>query len=181
MEKFPSRLFVVMGVCGCGKSSIGNALAEKLGGAYFEGDDFHPASNIKLMETGTPLTDEDRWPWLETIATKLTSTEGIVFAGCSALKKSYRNFLIDKAAEPVFFIHLSGTKKLIKQRMSNREGHFMPLELIESQFATLEIPDTSEDALSVDISGSQEEIVHQIIETLRTIDHASNDKLDHKN
>jgi len=155
-----------MGVSGCGKSSIGKALAAELGGTYFEGDDLHPAANIKLMSAGTPLTDEDRWPWLERIAHEMHSKEEVVFAGCSALRKAYRSFLIEKAGERIFFIHLHGSKELIAERMSKREGHFMPLGLLDSQFATLEPPTPPEPALTVDISGTEEDILQDIITAL---------------
>lgn len=152
-----------MGVSGCGKSSIGNALAKRTGGTYFEGDDLHPAGNIELMRTGTPLTDEDRWPWLEKIGQTLASQKGKVFVGCSALRNSYRSFLIEKAKEPIFFIHLSGSKELIAGRMNKRKGHFMPPDLLDSQFATLEPPTSNEAHLTTDISLTETEIVETIL------------------
>ena len=157
-----NRIFVVMGVSGCGKSSIGRALADRVGGTYFEGDDFHPASNIELMQAGTPLTDEDRWPWLERIAQTMAARKGVVFVGCSALRKTYRTFLSDKSGEPVFFIHLAGSRELIADRMNKREGHFMPLDLLDSQFATLEPPAAPEAFMTVDTSKSKAEIVEAI-------------------
>lgn len=163
-----SRLFVVMGVCGCGKSSIGNALANRLEGTYIEGDALHPPANIELMSAGTPLTDADRWPWLEAIAIDMASHHGLVFASCSALRKAYRDFLIEKAGEPVSFIHLSGSKKLIADRMASRTGHFMPAHLLESQFATLELPEETEPAMSVDISGTLDALAQEIVDGLRS-------------
>lgn len=178
MSKGSARLFIVMGVSGCGKSSIGTALASQLGGTYFEGDSLHPPANIELMSAGIPLTDKDRWPWLKSIANEMESKNGLVFAGCSALRKSYRSFLIEEAGEPIFFIHLSGTKELIAGRMSKREGHFMPLGLLESQFATLEPPTSQETALTVDISGAEEAILNQIVSALKQTNETVAERLD---
>ena len=163
----PSRLFVVMGVCGCGKSSIGTALAEKFDATYIEGDALHPPANIELMSAGTPLTDEDRWPWLKAIGERMAHEKGLVFVGCSALRKIYRALLVETAGEPVCFIHLSGSRELIAEWMDARTGHFMPPHLLDSQLATLELPDDDELAISVDIAGSPEEIVEQIIEQMQ--------------
>ena len=115
------------------------------------------------MSAETALADDDRWPWLEKIAKEPVS----FFVGCSALKKSYRPFLIEQSGEPVFFIHLSGSKELIVRRMNERKGHFMPPQLLESQFAALELPTLSEPAMTVDISDSQEEIMDGIVAALR--------------
>ncbi|MEM8750282.1 MAG: gluconokinase [Pseudomonadota bacterium] len=166
MSENAIRLFVVMGVSGCGKSSIGEALAKAFDATYFEGDSLHPSANIELMSKGIPLTDKDRWPWLEQIAQAMAAQDGLVFTGCSALRKSYRSFLIEKAQEPIFFIHLAGSKDLIASRMREREGHFMSLGLLESQFATLEPPDTSETALTVDISASKDQILETIVSVI---------------
>ncbi len=158
-----NRLFIVMGVAGCGKSTIGHALADQLGGTYLEGDSFHPESNIEKMSTGTPLTDEDRWPWLKIIGQEMASAEGIIFAGCSALKLAYRDLIEKEAGERVTFIHLSGSQELIAGRMAKRGGHFMPLSLLESQFAALEPLIDREQSIIADISGLTDEIVAQII------------------
>ncbi len=166
MSQELSRLFIVMGVSGCGKSSIGKALASRFSGTYLEGDDLHPAANIELMSAGTPLTDKDRWPWLENVAKAMAVKKGVVFTGCSALKKSYRSFLIEKAGEQIFFIHLAGTKQLIADRMSKRSGHFMPVKLLDSQFATLEPPGPSETALTTDISETPDKILQHIVLSL---------------
>lgn len=166
MSQELARLFIVMGVSGCGKSSIGKALASEFSGVYLEGDDLHPEANIKLMSAGTPLTDKDRWPWLENVATTMASESGVVFAGCSALKKSYRSFLIEKAGEPIFFIHLSGTKQVIAERMGERSGHFMPVELLNSQFETLEPPKPSEASLTIDISETADKVLQETILSL---------------
>ncbi len=156
------RLFVVMGVAGCGKSSIGAAVAERLGALYLDGDDFHPAENIEKMSRGDALTDADRWPWLKIVAEEAAKRSGTVLTGCSALRRAYREFLAASAKEPVGFIFLDGSRELIAERMASREGHFMPLSLLDSQFAALERPSADEPALTIDISGSEEEVVNLI-------------------
>lgn len=164
--KNTSRLFVIMGVAGCGKSTVGNAIVDRLGGVYLEGDELHPMSNIKKMSNGEPLTDEDRWPWLKIIAQKMAKTEGLVFTGCSALKRSYRDFIRQEAGEDVTFIHLSGSKELIAERMKKRAGHFMPTSLLDSQFAALEPLSKQESSIVVDISVSEQEILDQIVNSI---------------
>ena len=160
------RLHVVMGVAGCGKSTVGEGLAQATGGTYLEGDAFHPQTNIDKMSRGEPLTDDDRWPWLDEVATHMREQSGVVFAGCSALKKSYRDRIRERAGEPVLFIHLAGSKELIADRMGARTGHFMPLNLLESQFATLETPDGNEHAIAVDISGDAATVQKAILSRL---------------
>lgn len=157
------RLFVVMGVAGCGKTSIGTALAKELNASFIEGDKFHPPNNILKMERGVPLTDDDRWPWLELVAQEMIKTSGQVFVGCSALKRVYRNFISTKVEEPVKFILLAGNRKLIAERMKLRSGHFMPLSLLDSQFKALEIPEPDECHISVEIAGSEKSIVERIL------------------
>lgn len=165
-QKINPRLFVVMGVAGCGKSTAGNAIADHLSGVYLEGDELHPKANIEKMSNGQPLTDEDRWPWLKIIAQKMSKTEGLVFTGCSALKRSYRDFIKAEAGEDVTFIHLSGSKELIAERMKNRAGHFMPTSLLDSQFAALEPLSEQETSIIVDISSSEQDILDQIIRAI---------------
>ncbi len=156
------RLFVVMGVAGCGKTTIGNELAAATGAAFLDGDTYHPARNIEKMSRGEPLTDEDRWPWLERFARELSARKGVVIGGCSSLKRIYRDRIRKTAGEPVLFIYLDGSKALIASRMSTRTGHFMPTSLLDSQFEALEVPGADEDAISVDISGTTQEIVQSI-------------------
>lgn len=157
------RLFVLMGVAGCGKSTIAEELTKRLGGQFLDGDSFHPATNIAKMSAGTPLTDEDRWPWLETIGREMVSRSGKAVGACSALKRVYRETIRRAAGEAVLFIYLNGSRDLIESRMNARTGHFMPPSLLESQFATLEVPDDDELAISVDISGTADEIVAAIV------------------
>ncbi len=151
-----------MGVAGCGKTTVGTALAARLNAVFLDGDHFHPPRNIEKMSRGDPLSDADRWPWLDRFATALAAPEGPVIGGCSALRRIYRERITKAAGEPVLFIHLAGEIELIAARMAAREGHFMPTSLLKSQFATLEPPDAQEYALSADISGTANEIVNQI-------------------
>lgn len=157
----PTRL-VIMGVSGCGKSTVGAALAEALGATYVDGDDLHPAANIAKMSTGTPLLDTDRWPWLDRVGEILTSRQETTIIGCSALKRAYRDRIRVKVGEPVLFIHLSGTREELARRMENRPGHFMPASLLESQFAALEPPTLDEYAVTVAIDQSLAEILQKL-------------------
>lgn len=157
------RLYVVMGVAGSGKTSIGEGVAERIGGIYIDGDDYHPQSNIDKMANGDPLTDEDRWPWLEIISGELARIDGIGLVGCSALKKAYRDFISQSVGEPVQFIYLNGSKDLIAKRMAARTGHFMPTSLLDSQFEALEVPDKTENAISIDISGTEQDVINLIV------------------
>ncbi|MFI1506469.1 gluconokinase [Streptomyces sp. NPDC020597] len=152
------HVVVVMGVAGTGKTTIGPLLAARLGVPYAEGDDFHPPANIARMSAGTPLGDDDRWPWLDAIgawANERAGLGGVV--SCSALKRSYRDRL--RAAAPaVVFVHLAGDRSLIEDRMAQRRGHFMPTALLDSQFATLQPLDADEAGVVVDVAGSPETI-----------------------
>ncbi|GAA2416267.1 gluconokinase [Streptomyces glaucosporus] len=163
----PSPVVVVMGVAGTGKTTIGPLLADRLGVPYAEGDDFHPAANIAKMTAGQPLTDEDRLPWLDDIGAWARGREGLGgVVSCSALKRSYRDRL--RAAAPgVVFVHLAGDRRLIEDRMSHREGHFMPTALLDSQFATLQPLEPDEPGFAVDVSGSPEEIAERAAAALR--------------
>ncbi|MDX3639453.1 gluconokinase [Streptomyces sp. MB09-02B] len=167
------HVVVVMGVAGTGKTTIGPLLAARLGVPYAEGDDFHPAANIAKMSAGTPLDDADRWPWLDAIggwAHDRAGLGGVV--SCSALKRSYRDRL--RAAAPgVVFVHLAGDRPLIEDRMSHRQGHFMPTALLDSQFATLQPLEADEAGVAVDVSGAPEEIAERAVAALREFDPAS--------
>ncbi|MEO1612258.1 MAG: gluconokinase, partial [Pseudomonadota bacterium] len=131
------RLICVMGVAGCGKSTIGALIASRLDATFIEADAHHPASNIAKMTSGVPLTDEDRWPWLDALGAA-APREGRTVIACSALKRAYRERLARASGEEVFYVHLKGAKAVIAERMASRAGHFMPPALIESQFAALE-------------------------------------------
>ena len=141
---------VVMGVAGCGKSTVAKALQERLGWIVAEGDDYHPASNIAKMSSGIPLTDEDRWPWLDTIAawTAEQDRAGLpTIVTCSALRRVYRDRLRAAPGRTVF-VHLTGTPELLTARMSARTDHFMPPTLLPSQLATLEPLQADEEGIA---------------------------------
>lgn len=160
---------VVMGVSGCGKSTVGALLAERLGWPFEDGDSFHPPANVEKMRSGTPLTDEDRWPWLAAIAARIASAreggEGVVVA-CSALKRSYRDALRAGHAD-IRFLHLTGEPALIMARQAARQGHYMPASLVASQFATLEPPDTEADVIDLDVDPEPPVIVQKALAALR--------------
>ncbi|SDD40686.1 gluconokinase [Streptomyces prasinopilosus] len=167
------HVVVVMGVAGTGKTTIGPLLAARYGVPYAEGDDFHPPANIAKMSAGTPLDDEDRWPWLDAIGEWAHGRAGLGgVVSSSALKRSYRDRL--RAAAPdVVFVHLTGDRALIEDRMSHREGHFMPTALLDSQFATLQPLETDEPGVAVEVSGSPEEITEQAVAALADLSGAS--------
>ncbi|GGX26881.1 gluconokinase [Streptomyces malachitofuscus] len=156
-----TEVVVIMGVAGTGKTTVGPLLAARFDVPYAEGDDFHPQANIDKMTAGTPLTDDDRRPWLDAIgawAHERSGQGGVV--SCSALKRSYRDRL--RAAAPgVVFVHLTGDRALIEDRMSHRQGHFMPTALLDSQFATLQPLEPDEAGVAVDVAGSPEEITER--------------------
>ncbi|MER5430337.1 gluconokinase [Streptomyces sp. NPDC002588] len=160
------HVVAVMGVAGTGKTTIGTLLAARLGVPYAEGDDFHPQANIDRMSSGTPLEDADRWPWLDAIgawAHERAGLGGVV--SCSALKRAYRDRL--RAAAPgLVFVHLSGDRALVEDRMAHRQGHFMPTALLDSQFATLQPLGPDEAGVVVDVSGSPEEIGERAAQAL---------------
>lgn len=156
------RYFIVMGVSGTGKTSVGKYLAENLGWDFYDADDFHPPTNISKMANGIPLDDSDRIPWLaalhDLISSNLKHNEPGVLA-CSALKEGYRQQLMD-GNEGVKLVYLKGTYDLIWSRMIVRKDHFMKPEMLKTQFDTLEEP---ANALTIDISGSVDEIVREIL------------------
>jgi carbohydrate kinase (thermoresistant glucokinase family) len=159
---------IVMGVSGSGKTTVAAMLAGALGVAFLEGDDLHPRSNVEKMRSGTPLTDADRWPWLRVIAARIDQWRAEGKAGvvtCSALKRSYRDVLIGARPE-VSLVYLRGSRKLIHERMAARHEHFMPVGLLDSQFATLEEPGPDERPIVVDVGGTPEQIVAEILRQL---------------
>lgn len=156
--------YVLMGVAGCGKSSVGAALAPRLSASYVDGDDLHPAANIAKMRSGQPLDDADRWPWLDAVGAQLVLPDRII--GCSALKRVYRARIAAAAGAPVCFIHLAGSPAVIGARMAARAGHFMPTALLDSQFATLEAPGADEPAITVDIDQPMGAILAAILAKL---------------
>lgn len=161
MTNTNSRM-VLMGVAGCGKSSVGAALAQEMGASYIDGDDLHPASNVEKMTNGTPLTDDDRWPWLALVGESLGAAARPTIIGCSALKRSYRDAITAAAKTPVQFIHLAGSRQVIESRMSARPSHFMPVSLLDSQFSTLEPLAHDEIGIEVDIDKPFDAVVAEI-------------------
>ncbi|MFF3502768.1 gluconokinase [Streptomyces sp. NPDC003247] len=163
------HVVAVMGVAGTGKTTIGPLLAARLGVPYAEGDDFHPQANIAKMSAGTPLDDDDRWPWLDAIGTWAHGRAGLGgVVSCSALKRSYRDRLRAVAPDLVF-VHLAGDRALIEDRMAQRQGHFMPTALLDSQFATLQPLQEDEAGVVVDVTGSPEEISRRAMEALTVL------------
>jgi gluconokinase len=161
-------ILVVMGVSGSGKTTVAAMLAGALGVDFLEGDDLHPRANVEKMRNGTPLTDEDRWPWLKAIAARIDEWRAEGKAGvitCSALKRAYRDILIGDRPQ-VRLVYLRGSHELIHRRMAARHEHFMPLGLLESQFATLEEPGPDERPIVVDVGGTPAEIVAAVIRQL---------------
>jgi carbohydrate kinase (thermoresistant glucokinase family) len=161
-------ILVVMGVSGSGKTTVAVMLAEALGVDFLEGDDLHPRSNVEKMKSGTPLNDDDRWPWLKAIAGKIDDwlahgRGGVVT--CSALKRAYRDILIGVRPN-VRLVYLKGSHQLIHDRMAARKGHFMPVGLLANQFAVLQEPGPDEAPVVVDIGGTPAEIVAEIISQL---------------
>ena len=156
-------IVIVFGVSGAGKTTIGKLLAEELGWRFYEADDFHSRANIEKMRSGLPLADEDRWPWLnllrEKITRSLTAKENAVLA-CSALKRAYRER--SRVSDDVKFVFLRGNYALIERQLRRRRGHFMNPALLQSQFADLEEPEPDEDAITIELGRSPEELVEQI-------------------
>ena len=158
-------IFIVMGVSGSGKSTVGKAVSKELGWKFYEGDEYHPAENVQKMKTGIPLNDEDRLPWLlslrKIIGDAIEKKENIIIS-CSALKKVYRNIL--QVNNQVVFIYLKGNYDFIRERMEKRANHFFKPALLKSQFETLEEP---EGAIEIDISVSAESITKELVNRIK--------------
>ncbi|XP_031557621.1 probable gluconokinase [Actinia tenebrosa] len=177
-------IVLIAGVCGCGKSSVGKALAEKIGWPFEDADSFHSTANVSKMKQGIPLTDEDRLPWLRSLHKlilkwRANSESGIL--ACSALKNCYRQIILhgkgsttvctDESNQDYIIVFLEGSKRLIQERMVQRDQHFMPLSLLDSQFEVFEPSDNSSCSLNINIEKPVAEIVHEIIERINEIPH----------
>lgn len=159
---------VIMGVAGSGKTTLAEILTERLGWPYAEADDFHPEANVAKMAAGTPLTDEDRLPWLEAIRdwlTEQTRAGRSSIVTCSALKASYRDVLRD-AEGRVRFVHLTARPELLADRMAHREGHFMPTSLLPSQLATLQPLAADEDGIEIQVDVPPQEVADRTMKAL---------------
>jgi len=156
-------IVIVSGVSGAGKTTVGKLLAEQLGWRFYEADNFHTRANIEKMRSGRPLTDDDRWPWLERLREQITHSlaakENAVLA-CSALKRTYRERL--RVSDDVKLVFLRGDYGLIEKQLRGRHGHFMNPALLRSQFADLEEPGPDEDAITIDLGKTPEELIEEI-------------------
>jgi gluconokinase len=172
MSTAPARIIIVMGVSSSGKSTVGSAIARALHAPFLDGDGYHPEANVEKMRAGIPLTDEDRWPWLERLALALheaADRKDAAVGACSALKREYRQYLADKAGEPILFVYLDGSREVIAERMARRKHEYMPTSLLDSQFATLEVPDpATENVLVVPVTDSVDKITRTVV---RSLDH----------
>ena len=163
MPKKPAPLVVVMGVSGCGKSTVGRLIAKRLACEFLEGDDLHPPRNLERMAAGIALTDHDRRDWLKAIAEQLADASAArygLIVSCSALKRSYRNQL-RTASNELAFVHIHGSLEVLEARMLSRTGHFMPPSLLASQLQTLEPPAADEPCITLDAALPAEQIANQ--------------------
>ncbi|MBT2250746.1 gluconokinase [Arthrobacter sp. BHU FT2] len=150
---------IVMGVSGCGKTTIGDLVARELGVPFVDGDSLHPVENVAKMAAGTPLTDEDRWPWLATVGTELAKAgDGGLVLACSALRRSYRD-AIRAQAPGTLFLHLHGSRGVLEQRLAARAGHFMPAALLDSQLRTLEPLERDEAGFVINMASPVAQVV----------------------
>lgn len=159
-------LLVVMGVSGSGKSTIGSALADRLGVPFVDGDELHPEANVAKMSAGIPLTDEDRWPWLAVVGERLHAARGTgLVVACSALKRSYRDAIAGHAPA-VFFLLLDGSREVLLRYLGRRRGHFMPVSLLDSQLATLEPLGADEPGATIEIDAPIPDVVARALAAL---------------
>ncbi|MFD4421806.1 gluconokinase [Agromyces sp. NPDC058484] len=163
----PAPRVVVMGVSASGKSSVGRALAERLNASFVDADDLHPRANVEKMTAGIPLDDADRAPWLEVVAERLASTTGGrgTVVACSALKRAYRDRLRQSAPDTVF-VHLTGSAAMLGLRAGDRNGHFMPMSLLQSQLDTLEALGDDEAGFALDVAESVAELAREAAERI---------------
>ncbi|WP_312419350.1 gluconokinase [Shinella sp.] len=163
---------IVMGVSGSGKSTLGKALADHYSVSFVEGDTLHPPLNVSKMQSGIPLADEDRWPWLDAVGSNLAAfrEQGVV-ASCSALRRSYRDRLRFLAGQETVFLYLSGSREVLAGRMARRTGHFMPAALLYSQFETFEAPEREPDVIELDIEHDPKTLMTEAISLINKYFH----------
>ncbi|GIG20433.1 gluconokinase [Cellulomonas chitinilytica] len=158
---------VVMGVSGCGKSTVGSLLADRLGVPFLDADSLHPPANVARMAAGVPLTDEDRWPWLRLVGDAMASRPAGAVVACSALRRSYRDLL--RASVPdLRLVHLVGTREQLAARMRARERHFMPVSLLDTQLATLEPLGADEHGVELDCARDPAGLAAHAVRTVRS-------------
>jgi len=159
-----------MGVSSSGKSSVGAAIARRLHAPFLDGDGYHPDANVEKMRAGIALTDEDRWPWLEALALALheaAAGKGVAVGACSALRRAYRDYLVEQSGEEILFVHLHGPKEVIAERIARRKHEYMPASLLDSQFATLEVPDpATENVLVLPVTDPVEKLTSSVLKEL---------------
>jgi gluconokinase len=162
-KNYCAVMIIIFGVSGAGKTTVGELLARELDWRFIEGDDFHPSGNIEKMRSGHPLTDKDRWPWLERLRQQieqlLSTGENAVLA-CSALKRTYRDHL--RVSNEIKFVFLRGDYALVEKQLRSRHGHFMNANLLQSQFDDLEEPQSEENVVTSELGRTPEEIVERI-------------------
>jgi len=167
----------ILGVSGTGKTTVGHEVSRKLGKPFLEGDDFHPAENVRKMSDGIPLDDDDRYPWLASLAQSArekAATKGGVVVACSGLKRAYRDFLRQHASEDVIMVLLVGEPALLRQRHEGRSGHFMPASMLASQLDTLELPEADEQILAIHVDASVSDITWQVVDFLEQWENGRN-------
>jgi gluconokinase len=166
----PARILIVMGVSSSGKTTIGQSVARALHAPFLDGDKFHPPANVEKMRAGTPLTDDDRWGWLEAHGKALAeaaSAKGVSVGASSALKRVYRQKLVEAAGDPILFVYLDGSFEVIAERAAKRRHEYMPASLLRSQFDTLEVPDpATENVLKVPVTDSIDKITATVIKSV---------------
>ena len=169
MTLIPARIIIVMGVASSGKTVSGQAIARRFHAPFLDGDDFHPPANKDKMRAGIPLVDEDRWPWLQALAKALHAAaepKGVSVGACSALKRAYRDYLVQEAGEPILFVYLEGDAAVIGARIASRQHEYMPASLLASQFATLEVPGADENVLTLPVTLPVEAIAERVVKAL---------------
>ncbi len=168
-EGAPQPVLVIMGVSGCGKSTVAGVLAGRLSWPLEEGDDLHPMRNLVKMASGVPLTDDDRWPWLDRVGEwvhRRTAAGEPGVITCSALRRAYRDRILGDDPHHIVFVYLSGTRDAVGKRLTARIDHFMPSSLLESQLSTLEPPEPDESSIIVDAGRRPAEIADEIVRRL---------------